>query len=276
MHLYGLDSHIGAFSLPLMHPTRKTLAHPLSNDPIFRLESFSSVKVRMRSWQILSLAILMLSIGPRSGSADDLRLSQPSTFEPRGLPAAAPAVETTEQANTTAGGAIPLGPRRERSERDLAAPPKLVSNGTAVTTIAGALGVVLGLFFVVAWFMRRSMPQSMVRLPSEAVEQLGRAPLAGKQNVHLLRIGGKLLLVVVTPFGAETLTEVTDPDEVERLCALCKKNGVHGPSAEFRDVLKQFEREPAAPGFLGETHRPDIELASAGASRTRSRAEFHA
>jgi flagellar protein FliO/FliZ len=229
----------------------------------------------MRSWHIISLTILMLSIGPaRSGSADDLRLSQPSTFEPRGLQQAAP-IETTEQATATAG-AIPLGPRRERSERDLAAPPKLVSNGTAVTTIAGALGVVLGLFFVVAWFMRRSMPQSMVRLPSEAVEQLGRAPLAGKQNVHLLRIGGKLLLVVVTPFGAETLTEVTDPDEVERLCALCKKNGAHGPSAEFRDVLKQFEREPAGPGFLGETHRPDVELASAGASRTRSRAEFHA
>jgi flagellar biogenesis protein FliO len=142
--------------------------------------------------------------------------------------------------------------------------------------MAASLAVVLGLFFILAWFLRRSMPKSMTRLPTEAVEQLGRAPLAGKQNIHLLRVGGKLLLVVVTPFGAETLTEITEPSEVERLCALCKGSGVHGPTAEFRQVLQQFEREPAGPGFLGETHRADVELANTALGRGRSRGEFHA
>ena len=51
----------------------------------------------------------------------------------------------------------------------------------------------------------------------------GRAPLAGRQHVHLLRCGSKLLLVSVTPGGAETLTEVTDPAEVDRLAGLCRQ-----------------------------------------------------
>jgi hypothetical protein len=59
------------------------------------------------------------------------------------------------------------------------------------------------------------------------------------------------LLVAVTPVSAETLTEITDPDEVERLTALCKQQAAHGPTAEFREVMRQFEREPAPTGFLG-------------------------
>lgn len=164
-------------------------------------------------------------------------------------------------------GALPLAPRRERSERELLEPRVAPSNSKTLTTVVGSLAVVLGLFFVVAWCMRRTLPASMTRLPAEVVEMLGRAPLAGKQNLHLLRVGSKLVLVVVTPFGAETLTEVTHPDEVERLLALCKQNSGHGPTAEFRAVLRQFEREPAAPGFLGETHRSDVELANAPRGR---------
>jgi flagellar biogenesis protein FliO len=115
-----------------------------------------------------------------------------------------------------------------------------------------SLAIVLGLFFVLAWFLRRHLPKGLTQLPKEVLEPLGRAPLAGKQQMHLVKIGGKLLLVVVTPFGAETLTEITDADEVARLSALCRASGGQGPSAEFRAVLRHFEREPAEPGFLGD------------------------
>ena len=65
--------------------------------------------------------------------------------------------------------------------------------------------------------------KSATLLPTEVVEVLGRAPLAGRQQMHLLRCGNKLLLVSVTPTGAETLTEVTDPVEVDRLSGLCRQ-----------------------------------------------------
>lgn len=225
----------------------------------------------------LAIAIAVgILLPPTYAAAQSIELSQP-----RALVAPVSAAKTVDTAIDVAPVApmttsqpLPLAPRRERLDRETTVAKPVPTSTSAVTTVVASLGVALGLFFVLAWFMRRNLPQSMVRLPSEAVEQLGRAPLAGKQNLHLLRVGGKLLLVVVTPFGAETLTEVTDPAEVERLSALCKKSGPHGPSAEFRAVMQQFEREPAGPGFLGHTHRSDAELASG--SRTRARGEFHA
>ncbi len=228
----------------------------------------------MRRLRQLSISIttLCLCAVPRA-QAQDFNLSQPRTFvAPASATEMTPAESTAEL--PPAAKPLPLAPPRERIQREDAQPTRKPSNTSTITTVVGSLGVALGLFFVLAWFMRRTMPQSMTRLPSEAVEQLGRAPLAGKQNLHLLRVGGKLLLVVVTPFGAETLTEVTDPEEVDRLSALCKKTSPHGPSAEFRSVMRQFEREPAPPGFLGETHRSDAELAST--PRGRVRGEFHA
>lgn len=208
--------------------------------------------------------------------AQDFTVSQPRTFV---APASAhedAAAPLTTDAERASEKPLPLAPPRQRASRELVQPIAVTSQTSTITTVAGSLAVVLGLFFVLAWFMRRSMPQSLTRLPSEVVEQLGRTPLAGKQNMHLLRVGGKLLLVVVTPFGAETLTEVTDPDEVDRLCSLCKASGAHGPTAEFRQVLRQFEHEPAGPGFLGNTHRSDVELAGNAPARGRARGEFHA
>jgi flagellar biogenesis protein FliO len=124
-----------------------------------------------------------------------------------------------------------------RSNRD----PAAKSGGLpSPAAMAGSLAVVLGLFFAVVWVMRGATPKGLVLLPGEVVEVLGRAPLAGRQQVHLLRCGNKLLLVSVTPAGAETLTEVTDPLEVDRLAGLCRQAHPHSATAAFRQVLQQF------------------------------------
>src|SRR5579871_4767930 len=82
----------------------------------------------------------------------------------------------------------------------------------ALVSVAGSLAVVLGLFLMVAWFMRRGLPNNAgKRLPSEVVEVLGRAPLANRQQMQVLRFGNKLLLVCLSPSGVDTLAEITDP-----------------------------------------------------------------
>jgi hypothetical protein len=83
-------------------------------------------------------------------------------------------------------------------------------------------------------------------LPKEVFEILGRAPLGARQQVQLLRCGNKLLLVSVTPGGAETLTEVTDPAEVERIAAICQQAHPKGATTSFRQVFQQLV--PGAPG----------------------------
>jgi flagellar biogenesis protein FliO len=107
-----------------------------------------------------------------------------------------------------------------------------------LATGAASLGIVLGLFLVVVWAVRRGLPKGAGMLPSDVIEVLGRAPLVDKQNVHLIRCGSKLLLVCIAPGSVQTLTEITDPDEVERLTGLCQTK--RGPTASFRATLAHF------------------------------------
>ncbi|MBN2022553.1 MAG: flagellar biosynthetic protein FliO [Pirellulales bacterium] len=147
----------------------------------------------------------------------------------------------------------PLPPRGEPDAVRL--PPRGASRSTSgtrgglgmLTTTGGALAAVLGLFLVLAWAMRRAAPRGATALPGEVVEVLGRAPLAARQHVHLLRCGNKLLLVSVTPSGAETLTEIADPVEVDRLAGLCRAAQPGSSTAVFRQVLHQFSRETTEP-----------------------------
>lgn len=113
-----------------------------------------------------------------------------------------------------------------------------------LATAAGSLAIVLALFFVTAWLLRRGAPQAALSLPSDVVEVLGRAPLPGKQQVHLLRCGHKLLLVWAGAGGVETLTEITDPAEVDRLAGICRAAHPQSATAAFRQVFQQLAREP--------------------------------
>lgn len=116
---------------------------------------------------------------------------------------------------------------------------RLLATPTSLLKVAGGLGAVLGLFLIVAWAMRRVTPANPPLLPSEVLEVLGRAPLAGRQQVHLIRLGRKLVLVSVTPAGIETLSEVTEPEEVDRLAGICRQAMPGSATAAFREVLQQ-------------------------------------
>ncbi len=135
--------------------------------------------------------------------------------------------------------ATPLAPPGADKKKTTAEGPRPLAPPAVVLKVAGALGLVLGLFFIVAWAMRRVSPASPPPLPAEVLEVLGRAPLAGRQQVHLIRLGRKLVLVSITPAGIETLTEVTEPEEVDRLAGLCRQAMPGSATAAFREVLQQ-------------------------------------
>jgi hypothetical protein len=66
------------------------------------------------------------------------------------------------------------------------------------------------------------------------------------------------LLVSVTPAGAETLTEITDPAEVDRLAGLCRGAHPSSATAAFRHVLEQFAPRRSTTGFPAESNRDDV------------------
>ncbi len=154
-----------------------------------------------------------------------------------------------------------LSPRSRSRDKGVSS-PGVPSLGKSLTTVVGSLAVVLTLFFVVVWLTRRKMPKAVATLPEEVVEVLGRAPLASRQYIHLVRIGQKLILLSITPTGTETLTEITDPVEVDRLASLCQQDRPGSVTATFRQVLSQLGSEPAPAGFLGDGRRSDLEIAN--------------
>lgn len=124
--------------------------------------------------------------------------------------------------------------------------PYIDSLGTAGT----GLVLVVGLFLLCMSLMRRGGPSPTAPLPRDAVAVLGRVPLTPKQFAHLLQVGNKLVLVSITGERTDTITEVTEPAEVDRLLTLCMKGSKGSSSAEFQRMLSQMAKEPAR-GFLG-------------------------
>jgi flagellar biogenesis protein FliO len=131
--------------------------------------------------------------------------------------------------------ALPLAPRGRSTSGEA-----LGGSGSALLTTLGSLALVLCLFFAVAYALRRGTPRAHAALPGEVVEILGRAPLPGRHQMHLVRCGHKLLLVAVSAAGADTLTEITDAAEVDRLCGLCHQHHPHSTTTAFRNILDQF------------------------------------
>ena len=164
---------------------------------------------------------------------------------------------------------LPLAPRKERSPNG-ANRPAAPTATRGLTTIFSSLALVLGLFFLVVWFTRRALPQRAIALPKEVVEVLGRAPLHGRQQMQLVRLGNKLVLLGISAAGAEALSEVTDADEVQRLIALCQESQPNSVSSTFRQILSQLGSEPAPRGFVGDSRRSDADVAVAP-GRRRSR-----
>ncbi|MEX0711129.1 MAG: flagellar biosynthetic protein FliO [Pirellulales bacterium] len=169
-----------------------------------------------------------------------------ASFAPRKLPAM-PGARAADELDP-----IRLPPRADKTR--LAGPEparrKPASTGGSLLSGLGSLALVLGLFFITAWALRRAVPGACPALPAEVIEVLGRTALAGRQQAYLLRCGNKLLLVHLAAGSAETLTEITDPLEVDRLAGLCRQAHPHSASLSFRQILDQFGREKPAESFV--------------------------
>jgi flagellar biogenesis protein FliO len=191
---------------------------------------------------------------PPAGAAYDARPSGPAFSPParRTQPPVDVRLVSGEEpiSNSKARPPLRLAPRSENS-RQHGQKPSAPTPSNALTTVGASLAVVLGLFLVIAWCARRFTPGGAAVLPKEAVELLGRASFAARQQAHLVRVGNKLLLVAISSAGAQTLTEITEPAEVEHLTALCRRGRSGSSTIAFKQALTELANEPAPTGFVG-------------------------
>jgi flagellar biogenesis protein FliO len=204
--------------------------------------------------------------------------TRPAAPAPRADSFVAPAIHQSPASSSTAPDGRRLSPPKRttlpansneagaQGKLRSAAPRPLVDFGMppgSIYTVSSALAIVIGAFLLFAWVLRRGGQKTSAPLPADVVSVLGRVPLAARQFAELLRVGNKLVLVSLTPSGAETLTEVTDPVEVDRLVGLCQQYSPHSTTKAFEQVFRQLSRESAPDGFAGSESLPQLSSAAA-------------
>ena len=110
-----------------------------------------------------------------------------------------------------------------------------------------ALGIVAALIFAVRYVLRRYAGRTGGKATSNALEVLTRTPVSPRQQLLLVRLGRRLVLVGCGPEGMTPLTEVTDREEVASLLATASGSLVsveHAPkNAEAPDESGSEVRE---------------------------------
>ena len=159
-----------------------------------------------------------------------------SAVQPASWNSESPPTTNLSSGKTKSRAPLELRPSGKESAGSLDKPK---SSWSAALSMFFSLAVVLSFFLLVAWLVKKSQPNSFVKLPGDVVQVMGRTPMAPRQQMYVVRFGSKLLLISHQPGQTQTLSELTDPDEVQRLAGLCEANLPGSISNSFRDVLKQ-------------------------------------
>ena len=152
------------------------------------------------------------------------RLSQP------------PTTTATSASQPSKLGSIALKPSDPNSKGDIKKPTNSIGSFLSVIF---SMGIVISLFLGLAWVYKKSLPKSMGRLPHEVVQVLGRTSISPRQQMYVVRFGKKLLLVSQQPGQTQTLSEISDDEEVDRLTGICESNLPSSSTQSFSEVLRQ-------------------------------------
>ena len=95
------------------------------------------------------------------------------------------------------------------------------STNVDVTLVAKSLSLVLGLFFGFLWILRI---RGNAAQQDAVFEHLGTHALVNRHRVHVVRVGGRLLLLTQQGKQLKPLTEITDPLEVEQIADACRNS----------------------------------------------------
>jgi flagellar biogenesis protein FliO len=130
-----------------------------------------------------------------------------------------------------------------------------------IARIVGGLALVTAILLAVAWLVR-SFSGGAARTDHGPIAVLHRHPLATGQQLQLLRVGHKLVLIAVSQGRVDSLAEISDPLEVEYLEGLCAV-GDRSASAALPRLLtgRQQPREALRPDVA--PRRPALAAASA-------------
>jgi flagellar biogenesis protein FliO len=129
--------------------------------------------------------------------------------------------------------------------------------------LAGALGIVLALIFALRAVFKHIFPASTAAGATRAVQVLSRSILSPKQQLVLVRVGRRLIVVADSGGQMSALSEITDADEVAALLGQIKDEKLSAAAPTFGGLLGRVRRgmeaddDAAERGATGEATNPD-------------------
>jgi flagellar biogenesis protein FliO len=180
--------------------------------------------------------------------------------------AAAPSLKKEESAESAARASQSTASANEH--RPLGPPPKAVQlkgelsgisaddgflekidpRSNDITKVVGALAIVVGLMLLLRVFLRKSGGfLTGGGRPSGVVEILAKYPVGRAQNIVLLKVARRVVLLHQSGSSMTTLSEMTDPDEVAGLLSRLEAGSTERDAERFRRTLTQFMAEHEAP-----------------------------
>jgi flagellar biogenesis protein FliO len=117
-----------------------------------------------------------------------------------------------------------------------------------LSKVAGALAIVLTLIFALRGLMKRAFGAAGAAGSSRSVVVLSRTVLAPKQQVMLLHVGRRLIVVGDSGGQMSTLSEITDPDEVAALVGQLRDEKLSKAAPAFGGLLGRLRNGMDAGG----------------------------
>jgi flagellar biogenesis protein FliO len=156
---------------------------------------------------------------------------------------------STQQKKPRFSDARPITPSGQHPAAGNGGKGKTSSVGPSAWKTFGTLAGIVVLIVVGARFWKKHGPKLSGGLPVEAVEVLGKRNIDTRQAIVLVRLGSRILVLGSTANGLRTLSEVTDPVEVDYLAGLCHhRDADNGVAQTFRSLFSKQSafNKPAA------------------------------
>jgi flagellar biogenesis protein FliO len=141
---------------------------------------------------------------------------------------------------------VPLGgtPRSANSADSNTSADEKQSNGgnsADLLKVVLALAVVLSLIFALKWAGRRYFAGAAAVGTSRAVQVLHRTPISPKQQLMLVQVGRRVIVVANTGVQMNSLCEISDADEVAELIGQIRQEKGDSITKTFSSLFRKEE-----------------------------------
>lgn len=240
--------------------------HPLHLEPLSPVRSApreprrSLLGLAFAAWIVAFVVIVTLAAkvgadqpqAPQTGPADHPTPAE-ATPAPVQRPPASPSAAAEKATPIFPPGFSPASASSAAKQVSPGGATNSASN-EGLMSMAVPLAVVVGVIFIVAAIFQRVLRAgghltSGVRAPSGIMEMLGRYPVGRGQNLLLIKLDQRVLLIGQTlpsrgsAGSLSTLSELADGEDVASILLKVSESESAGPAAKFNKLLREHEGE---------------------------------